>query len=599
MNTEFKLILLKDIKPDQNQPRKYYDEASMQELTDSVREKGILQPILIRIKNGKPGYILVCGERRYKAALAVNALFKERDSIPAVIRDLSDEEALELQIIENLQRKDVHPLEEAVAFKSLIEKGKDLKEVAARIGKSEYYAKQRLRLNDLTKEWQTVYYAGRLSNSDALRVCVFDPKIQKELYDDVANGSGAIGFNAYTINRYRGDLSQASFDINDPSLDKKMGACTTCRFNSACASLFPDSSQAPKCTNVSCFKNKSDAHFNSELDNALLDPTILFAHAEHSSTYSDKFTQKIVNAGQPVYNNSQYNNTYAPELPNYEDWVEDAREDYDNLNEGQLREKFNAIEMKQYQKALAEYQKRTSAGKFNRAFMLTGSDRGKYVFIELRGKAPAGAGSSKATKEKEVSGKLTAADINEEINRINDREKRNKEIDTNRIHGATLEQIGKKRSAVLSLKHQGAVDRSILLYILLHETNGVYNLKQRSGIKGLPPEPAYGKVGYSHDYFKALGKVTDDQLATIIRTIAIDKYGNPKTFGDVRKEDTIMRLIAEYTGIDLKTVEANQAEVAKKRTERIKARIDSLHRQKSELKNPAKKPAANKKAAKK
>lgn len=69
--TDFKLVQLKDIKPDPNQPRKFYDDSAMQELTDSVREKGILQPILIR-PNGK-GYILVCGERRYKAAVSVQA----------------------------------------------------------------------------------------------------------------------------------------------------------------------------------------------------------------------------------------------------------------------------------------------------------------------------------------------------------------------------------------------------------------------------------------------------------------------------------------------------------------------------------------------
>jgi ParB family chromosome partitioning protein len=599
MSTDFKQVPLKDIKPDPNQPRKFYDDTAMQELTDSVREKGILQPILIRIKTGVPGYILVCGERRYKAAVAVQGLHKDRDSIPAVIRELSDDEALELQIIENLQRKDVHPMEEAVAFKSLIEKGKDLKEIAARIGKSEYYAKQRLRLNDLTKEWQKVYYAGRLSNADALRVCVFDPKIQNEIFKDEVSGSGQISLNSYRINQFRGDLSQASFNINDPNIDKKMGACTTCRFNSACASLFPDASQAPKCTNVSCFKNKSDVHFNTELDIALEDPAMLFAHAEYSSTYSDKFTQKVVKAGQNVYNNSQYNTTYAPELPDFDEWIEDARDDYDGLTDEQLREKFNATQMKAYQKEVAEYEKRTSAGKLKRTFMLTGSDRGKYVYVELRGKAAAGAGSSTATKAKEVAGKLSAADITEEIKRINERQKRNREIDQNRVHATTLEHIGKKKSAILSMKHQGATDRAILIYILLHETNGVYNIKQRSGIKGLPAEPAYAKPGYAPDYFKALGKITDDQLATIIRTIAIEKWGNPQTCGDVRAQDTALRMVAEYAGIDLKTIEAAQAEVASKREERAKARITSLNGQKAKLKNPEGKSAAKKKKAKK
>lgn len=99
--TEFKNVPLKSIKADPNQPRHFYDEAAMEELTASVREKGILQPILLR-PSGKT-YMIVCGERRYRAALSVNAAFKDRNEIPAIIRELTDEEALELQIIENLQ----------------------------------------------------------------------------------------------------------------------------------------------------------------------------------------------------------------------------------------------------------------------------------------------------------------------------------------------------------------------------------------------------------------------------------------------------------------------------------------------------------------
>ena len=118
--TELKEVLIKDIHPDPNQPRRFYDEQAMDELTESIKDSGVIQPIVIR-PNGK-GYIIVCGERRYRAALSVNAAFKDRNTIPAVIRNLSDEEALQLQIVENLQRKDVHPMEEAVAFKSLLEK---------------------------------------------------------------------------------------------------------------------------------------------------------------------------------------------------------------------------------------------------------------------------------------------------------------------------------------------------------------------------------------------------------------------------------------------------------------------------------------------
>lgn len=590
MNVEFKSIQLNVIKPDPNQPRKFYDQTAMQELTDSVREKGILQPILIRKKDGVNGYLIVCGERRYKAALAVQALHKDRDSIPAVIRQLTDEEALELQIIENLQRKDVHPMEEAVAFKSLIDKGKDISEIAARVGKSVFYARQRLKLNDLSKDWQKIFYAGRLNNGEALKIAVFDSKIQNAIYKEEAEGkSGPVELSNWSLRSYRGDLNNASFSLEDPSLDKKMGSCNSCSLNSANSLLFPDSVQSAKCGNISCFKGKSDNHFILELEAALLEPDMVFVHDNYGH-YNDKFTAKVEKNGQKVLPAGNYTTISKPELEEYEDWFENFKDDYD-MSENEFKNKYEKEVVKSYKKELLEYNEKVAGGKYKKAFVINGEDRGKYIYVtNLRGAAiNTGRGTSRATAEKELEGKLTVADIDNEIKRINEREKRSKELDLNKIHQETLVQLAKKKTSVLSMKHQGSVDRGILMYILLHETNGVYNLKQKSGIKGLPPEPGY-KSAYTPDYFKALSKITDDQLAQILRTIALDKWGGSMT-GDVRPEDTALRMISEYSGIDLKAIERAQAEVSDKRQERIKDRISGLKEQKSLLiaKQPLKK----------
>lgn len=123
---ELKEIKLADIVIGKTNPRKTFDEQIIEELAQSIIEKGVLQPIVVRV-NGKPGkYELVCGERRVRASLKAQTAKKTITTIPAVIRQLTNEEALEVQIIENLQRKDVHPMEEAVAFKGLI----DLKKFA-------------------------------------------------------------------------------------------------------------------------------------------------------------------------------------------------------------------------------------------------------------------------------------------------------------------------------------------------------------------------------------------------------------------------------------------------------------------------------------
>ncbi len=114
--SSFELISIAQIRADPNQPRKHFSEGDLQELIQSIQQHGILQPVLLRPTDSEGNYQIVCGERRYRAALASGLTV-----IPATIRTLSDEEALEIQVIENLQRKDVLPMEEAVAFKLLRE----------------------------------------------------------------------------------------------------------------------------------------------------------------------------------------------------------------------------------------------------------------------------------------------------------------------------------------------------------------------------------------------------------------------------------------------------------------------------------------------
>jgi ParB family chromosome partitioning protein len=590
---ELKYVLLSEIEPDPNQPRKYYDEKEMDELTASVREKGVLQPITIR-KNpgtGKP-YMLVCGERRYRAALSVNTAFKTRNTIPVSIQELTDDEALQLQIIENLQRKDVHPMEEAVAFKSLMDNGMDVKEVAAKVGKNEYYVRQRAKLNGLAKTWQDAYYANRISSSLAITLCTFDEKTQNEIWkNDGSHYSGRIDLSNYVINKYRGDLLRASFDLSDATLDKKMGACNSCPFNSAVASLFPEAAANPICSNRQCFKHKSDINFDRKLKDALADPEVILINPEYYSS-EDNLTRKLEKEGLKILNGQSKGNFSVIEVPeevNLETYDED---DYDSREE--LIADYEKDKEK-YEKELAAYDEKVKGGKYKKAFAINGDGKGTYMYIVL-GK---GSGSSaKSVKEKASEDKLTVEDIDGEIKRINEREKRNKELDVNKIHKETLTQLSKKKSSVISMKHQGMADRAILVYILLHETNGIYNLKQKSGVKGLPAEPGY-HAAYSSEYFKALGKITDDQLAQIVRVIAFDKWGNPAIAGDVRKQDTALRMIAEYAGIDIKKIEDDQQVEAATRQERVKKRIAALNKQKSELKKPSAEKSKVKKAAKK
>ncbi len=141
MELNAKLVELKDIKPSQHNARKTFDEAKIKELSASIKEKGVIEPIIIRPANGK--YEVVCGERRFRASQMAGIT-----TIPAVIKELDDKQAIEYQIIENLHREDVHPLEEAEGYELLMKKHgyKTVEDIAVKVGKSKGYVYGRLKL---------------------------------------------------------------------------------------------------------------------------------------------------------------------------------------------------------------------------------------------------------------------------------------------------------------------------------------------------------------------------------------------------------------------------------------------------------------------
>ncbi|EAC3109988.1 ParB/RepB/Spo0J family partition protein [Listeria monocytogenes] len=150
-------IAIKEIKPNPYQPRKIFDAKAINELRDSIKIHGVLQPIILR--NTDKEYEIVVGERRYRAAK--EAKLKE---IPAVVRDLTEEEMMELSVIENLQREDLSPLEEAESYQFLMKKlGLTQAKLAERVGKSRPYIANFVRLLTLPEEVQVMLRDGSLS----------------------------------------------------------------------------------------------------------------------------------------------------------------------------------------------------------------------------------------------------------------------------------------------------------------------------------------------------------------------------------------------------------------------------------------------------
>lgn len=152
------VLRLTEIEPNRNQPRKEFDEQALSELADSIREHGIIQPLLVRpLETG--GYQLVAGERRWRAARMIGLT-----EVPVVIKEMTETEVMELALIENLQRQDLNPLEEAAGYRELMTTyGLTQDQVAKRVGKSRSAVANCLRLLTVPEEIQPFLRSGQLS----------------------------------------------------------------------------------------------------------------------------------------------------------------------------------------------------------------------------------------------------------------------------------------------------------------------------------------------------------------------------------------------------------------------------------------------------
>jgi ParB family chromosome partitioning protein len=182
--TGVRMIPVANIEPNPEQPRVIFDTASLDELAASIREHGVLQPILVR-PLGSNRYQLVAGERRWRASQIAGL-----DTLPALVEDIDDDTALEIAIIENLQREDLSPLEEATMYDRMIrDHGYSIRKLAQKLGKDKGYVENRLRLADAPEEIKALVSVRKDTVSHAYELLkVESPRRRKRLAEQVASG---------------------------------------------------------------------------------------------------------------------------------------------------------------------------------------------------------------------------------------------------------------------------------------------------------------------------------------------------------------------------------------------------------------------------
>lgn len=268
--------------PSPTNPRKHFDDAFIKDLAASIKKVGVMQPILARPRSGaragEPQYEIVAGESRWRASKVA-----EMATIPALTRDLTDLEVMELQLLENLKRRDLHPLEEARGYEQMLLnpphgkrrlQGYTVEQLAEKAGVSPRQIWARIQLLQLIPDGQAAMFAGTLSASVALLIARMPSELQGHALEEVLRGWAGEPYSYRSAaklikDRYMLTLTKAVFDIKDAALLPKAGACSTCpKRTGANPDLFEDVESADVCTDPPCFEEKRKAHGAALIEHA-------------------------------------------------------------------------------------------------------------------------------------------------------------------------------------------------------------------------------------------------------------------------------------------------------------------------------------------
>lgn len=204
-----KPIPLVQISPNPDQPRKKFNERELQELSESIKEKGVLVPIILRTVQNKPYlYEIVAGERRYRAAKMAGL-----SEIPALVKTLTNQNAMEIALIENVQRENLNPIEEAEGYQNLMEKCEyTMGDVSRLIGKSESYIRNLMRINSLPESVKEMVRNGELSASHARTIAVSDNP--EQLAHNIINNNLSVAETQKQVKQSERKKTSRSFNTN-------------------------------------------------------------------------------------------------------------------------------------------------------------------------------------------------------------------------------------------------------------------------------------------------------------------------------------------------------------------------------------------------
>lgn len=531
-------VALADIQPSNYNPRKNFDEKSLAELADSIRQQGVLQAIGVR-PIAENRFEIVFGERRYRASQIAGL-----EEIPAVILDISDETAEEMAVTENLQRKDVTPIEEANAYQKLIESGRhDVQSLAVQFGKNESYIRTRLKFVSLIPEIAQLLEQDELTISVATEICRYGEDIQHDIYEKHLK-EGVLynswrGMKASEVAKniersYTTDLKRYFFDKT---------VCLSCPHNTNNMMLFCEEGSCGNCANRKC-PEEMNASYLAEKAVQLMEQRPFALLCRDFYGCNEKVVEQLVASGFEVEKLSVRPADYPeePEAPDMEDYEND--EEY-------------AEAYKEYEKELSEYKeecedvnRRSEAGEVT-LYVKIGHNDISLCYVE-NAQVQAVAGEAKDA-------------VVSPIEKLEKQDKRNKEI----AQEKTVEDTKKQILEVDMTETKFGTDEDRMIYFFMLP----FLRREHFEAMGIEAKETYYYLK-DEDKMNIIANLTTKQKAIIRRDFLISNFKNAS--GSNATASLLLDFAKKHMPDQLADIQNGHNEVYEKRHLRIEEKIAVL-----------------------
>lgn len=558
--------------------RKHFSQQDLDNFAAELLQHGIISPLTVReMTAGR--FELVAGERRLRAARI--ARLKE---VPAIIKSLSDEEVVEIQLAENIQREDPHPMHEARAIGQMKKSRKNIDEIAGRLGKPKQFVYGRIKLLSLIESFQEMFLANRITLQQAFDIAGISAESQQDFFDDDCSDwksieDFAIDDLQYALRSYKYDLRDAPFNIKDKKLVPEAGACNACPSNTATLkSLFPEYAKQAICSNKECYHKKCTAHVVNDVLKMIEEhaPMALLFHGQPSSMMEKILSLVPATYDLPKLDYYEVTILSNPESPDKEDFTYEGENDEPDFDEDGY-----AQAMEDYRADMEAYQMELEAGNYTKAILVSSREI-QVVFFSPEKPPQFGCKSKNTITAKEVqqaikTGTATRELLEAEIERIQQREKRAQEIDRDKVQ-LQIHEIFSERIGILQHDNELTDADHIAARMVIYQS---LDYSTRKIVDAALFEVSESEYEPHEDLYESLKRMTEQQYAYLIRMAVV---GKPESKLPNNATGRCLYKIAAAAGVDIKTIEEKQLEKATSRQEKQLEKITTLEKKMKRMK---------------